>query len=341
MKLFRGICLLLCLVCFLASCGGSEPEQIYLVSAVGFDGDADGYTLTLEIPAGSTGAGGGERLLLEGRGSDVEQALRAITLGLSRELSFSHCALMVLGEGLTTLQSDAIFEFASSGVLLPLAAQVIQTPNARELLSSGNTPSPAAGYEIPSILREAEGIFGFETRSRIYELRANAKPNRPTVLPYFLPSDKQTAVFGGLSVLQREKPAVRVDAASCTAYAILSDLFRETDGAPASFGEGRIQRIESHLTAEPFGDGLSFSLEVVLRAETCTDQDSAIALREEVERGTEALFSSLCAQANGDTVFFFDRAEGLEGMQEAEYALRFAKAQLSVHCRVIGGEEMK
>ena len=94
--------LLLALPLLLAGCragGRSEPEQIYLVSAVGFDPDSNGgVRLSLEVPLTRESADESPApALFTGEGGTVEEALRQIAAGLGRRLLFSHCALLVLG----------------------------------------------------------------------------------------------------------------------------------------------------------------------------------------------------------------------------------------------------
>ncbi len=338
-------CLLISLLFCLSACGGSEPEQVYLVSAVGFDGDGDGVTLSVEVPVSRAGDSKGlECKLFVGRGARVEDALREVTAGLSRELFFGHCALMVLGEGLSAEQSDEAFEFASSEVFISLAAQVVFTPNAKALLEGGGLSSPAAGYDLPAILRETEGLLGIRTHSQIYELRANASPDQPTLLPYFLPSkeeDPQAAVFGGLAILRRGQETVLLEISDCVPYAILADLFFATDGAAGSFGGGTLRMTSSRLFGKETAEGLAFSMEISLYAERGVKGADLQALRTEIEETCVNAFYDLRARCGADVLFFRDRAKGLGAMDEAEYARLFATSTLSVSCLVSGKEGEK
>lgn len=325
----------------LSSCGASEPEQVYLVSAVGFDGDVEGITLSIEVPMSRAGDSKGmECKLFTGRGTDAEEALRQVTVGLSRELTFEHCALMVLGEGLTAEQSDAVFAFASSGVLLPLAAQVVFTPNARTLLEGGGISSPAAGYDLPAILRETEELLGFRTRAQIYELRANDTPEIPTLLPYFIPTQEKAtpaASFGGLALLRRGENHILLDVQSCLPYAILADLFHGTDGSAGSIGGGKLHLKSSSLRGSATEAGITFSLEVFLRADGMSREERE-ALQAQIECETVTLFGDLRARMSGDVFRFRERVKGLEEMDAGEFVRMLATSELIVACHVLGEE---
>lgn len=342
-RALRSVFSLLLVPCLLCSCGldgRDEPEQVYTVSAVGFDGVGDRIRLTVEVPLSrESDTQSMETKLFLGEGRTVEEALRSVTVGLARELSFAHCALMVLGESLSAEQTDAVFSFAEKGESIPIAAEVVATPNAEDLLAGGSLSAPAAGYDIPSILREIKDLIGVETRSRIYELRAHHSENAPTVLPYFSAAreeDARTAVFEGLALLQRGKPTVYLDVTESVWYAVLCDRFCGTGGALGVFGDVEIERVRSELTVEPTSP-VTFVLTLRMRASKAGNVADLQSAEQQIKQAAEALFVSLRTRAGGDVFGFRERAKsGPSEWQEGDCSLYFADAVLRVNCKIEG-----
>lgn len=197
------------IVPFFSGCHAVEPEEVYLISALGFDRVDSGVRLVAEVPlTRESEADKMEVRIFEGTGKSIPSALEDMKSGLAKQLEFGHCALAVLGEGIEGELLDAVIE-CLSGRRVPLSATVIFSPDARELLKKGSLSAPAVGYEIPDILRliskEREILF----RCRVYEV-ASAGGNFQ--IPRFLPNGDEVAEvdrLAGMCVYQ-EKKAVGV-----------------------------------------------------------------------------------------------------------------------------------
>lgn len=169
------ICLLpLCLL--LASCGTGavEPEELYLVSAVGLDRTDGGLRVVTEVPL--TRENEADKMVVrvfEGTGTTLDEAMETLKSGLGRELFFGHCALAILGDGVSgeTLRA-ALERFVNVGV--PFSVTVISTADARDLLARGSLSATAVGYEIPDILRLRIRAGGLTLPCRYYEIAARA-----------------------------------------------------------------------------------------------------------------------------------------------------------------------
>lgn len=194
-----------------SSCGirrVSEPEDVYLVSALGFDRAGDQLRLSAEVPlTRENEADKMEVKCFYGIGETAEQALLDLRSGLAKELIFGHCALIVLGDTLTPEDRVTATDFAAHTVQIPLSVPVISTPDALQLLEKGSLSAPAAGYDIPEILRQQNKLYVLDLRCRLYEILATT--NGTQILPRFLPTDPEQAAsdsFDGLFFYDRFSP---------------------------------------------------------------------------------------------------------------------------------------
>lgn len=203
--------LFLCLVCLsVAGCRAVEPEEVYLISALGFDRTESGVRVSAEVPlTRENEADQMEVRVFEGTGKTLPSALEAMKAGLAKRLEFGHCALIVLGDGMEESRLDEILE-SLSGWQVPLSATVVFSPGAGELLKKGSLSAPAVGYEIPDILRLISEERGVSFRCRVYEV-ASAKGNFK--IPRFLPNGEETAEVDRLDgiCVYREKKAVGIE----------------------------------------------------------------------------------------------------------------------------------
>lgn len=181
-------CSFLCL--FLFGCRAVEPEEVYLVSAVGFDKIDDRVRFCIEVPL--TRESETDRMelrIFEGEGESVGEALCNLKNGLARQLELGHCALVVLGEGIEGERLATVLQSVTE-LQIPLSVTVVSSPKARELLSQGSLSAPAAGYEIPDILQLLEAGQKEPFKCRLYEIAA---ANGNFEIPQFLPEGQAAA----------------------------------------------------------------------------------------------------------------------------------------------------
>ena len=192
-----------------SSCGirrVSEPEDVYPVSAIGFDREGDLLILSAEVPL--TRENEAEKMEVKcfvGIGETPEQALLDLRAGLSKELLFGHCALVILGDALTPQDRLQAIDFAAHTAEIPLSVPVISTPDAGELLANGSLSAPAAGYDIPEILRQQNKLYALDLKCRLYEVLNETDGGQ--ILPRFLPTDSEEIdSFDGLFFYDRFSP---------------------------------------------------------------------------------------------------------------------------------------
>lgn len=157
------LCLSLCLLCGCRTVGGREPEQGALVAAVGVDAVGTQVRVSLEVLLVSEGEGV-ERRVLSAVGADARLAYAAVTEGFVRELLFGHCAVLMLGDGITDETATAFLTDAS----LPPELQVVTAEDAHALLSVEALATPAVGYELQAILSRCAA-----KNCRVFELAAD------------------------------------------------------------------------------------------------------------------------------------------------------------------------
>ena len=208
----RLFCLLAAVyLCFLfCACQAVEPEEVYLISALGFDKTDAGIRLVAEVPlTRESEADKMEIRVFEGEGASVPSALGAMKAGLAKRLEFGHCALVVLGRGIEEGVLDEVLANLSDRQV-PLSATVVFSPDARELLKKGSLSAPAVGYEIPDILRLISKERGVVFHCRVYEV---ASAGGAFQIPQFLPNGEEAAEvdrWAGMCVY-REKKAVEIE----------------------------------------------------------------------------------------------------------------------------------
>ncbi len=339
---FAIIGLLVLWIPLLVSCsknGKSEPEQVFLVSAVGFDADGDQMHLSLEIPVVSAGGDGMEKpMVLSASGKSVEAALGRITAKLGRDLLFSHCALMVLGEDLTREQLEAAFDFVGSGMYLPLACEVVAAENAERLLGSSCLSSPAVGYEIPAIYKHERELIGMDLKSEVYAICSSEIPEEQILLPLFEPSVEETdaPTFQGLRILRVGSEAVTIDRAECMAYAILSDHFQGGNGKAGQVLDVTMDRVSTELSASLSEESLHLSISLSARiGESKTDEELQH-LENRIAAEIKALFARLQVLTGEDLFYFSERLQKQDAaIQSALKQNGLAHAELTVVCRLV------
>ncbi len=193
----------------LLGCHAVEPEEVYLISALGFDKTDSGVRLVAEVPlTRESEADKMEVRIFEGNGRSAPAALEDMKTGLAKQLEFGHCALAVLGKGIEGEVLDEVLECLRSWQI-PLSATVVYSPDARDLLGQGSLSAPAVGYEIPDILRLISRERGVNFRCRVYEVDSSGGSFQ---IPRFLPNGEEVAQVDRLDGLciYREKKAVKI-----------------------------------------------------------------------------------------------------------------------------------
>ena len=202
--------LLLCCV-FLSSCslveGYGEPEDRYMVSAIGFDRSGDSIEVVVQIIDGE------EILVRRGAGDSARQAMAHIEGADEKQLEISHCALIVIGDRVNGDSLADIFEFCRKNSDITVGVKVVSAYNAAELLA-------ADGYRLLGAVRDDDSGVGFTAKSRFYEIEDIRDGGEAYHLPYFV-SDGGTYTVSGLKIYKNDEALVRLDRSESAYYMML------------------------------------------------------------------------------------------------------------------------
>ena len=204
--------ILLCLCLFFSSCsaidGYGEPEDRYIVSAIGFDQDGETLTVSVQIVDGS------EFFVRTGRGESARGAMAHITGADSRRLEISHCALIVIGDGVEGETLADIFEYCRRNKDVTVGVKLSAAHNAEELMRAVD------GYELLGAVRDGESGFGFVGGSRFYEIEGERSAGNAYRLPYF-ENEGETFTLSGLKFFKNDKSLVKLDRSESAYYMML------------------------------------------------------------------------------------------------------------------------
>ncbi len=211
-KLFA-VLMLLCLC--LSSCsfvsGYSEPEDRYIVSAIGFDKEGD----TLEVSVQIVGKEG--NLLRSGKGERVRGAMAHIEGADAKQLEISHCAIIIIGDGIDSESLSEIFGYCRENNDITVGVKVAAAHRAKDILSLD-----ADGYELLGAVRDGADGVGFAGGSRFYEIEDTRAVYH---LPYF-ETDGETYTVSGLKIFKKDAGIVKLDRSESAYYMMIKgELF--------------------------------------------------------------------------------------------------------------------
>ena len=212
MKIRLFSCLLLLSLC-LSSCsfvsGYSEPEDRYIVAAMGFDMIEGFLEVSVQI------VGRDEILIRTGRGENARAAMSHIVGADGRQLEISHCALIIVGDGVVGSSLSDVFDYCRKNNDITVGVKVAAAYNAREILSLG-----VDGYELLGAVRDGIGGVGFAQGSRFYEIDEVRSEGGVYHLPYF-ETDGDIYTVSGLRLLDEGGVNVKLDRSESAYYMMI------------------------------------------------------------------------------------------------------------------------
>lgn len=150
----------LCVVTLLSAVGCSysdykEPENRTFVSAVALDRSQEKLLLTAELIRIKESLNNDEYTVstISGVGKTPDEAMRAIVLKNSKELDFSHCAVLGLGDSLTSEQVTRMLQYWFKERTLTLSVRLVMTEDAAALFSANEDGEKPVGYEISEMIK--------------------------------------------------------------------------------------------------------------------------------------------------------------------------------------------
>ena len=199
--------------------GYTEPEEIAVISAIGIDTAENGISVSVQ-----TVEDGGKNLkVTEGEGESVDLALSLIYGKGSKRYELSHCALVVLGDGLDGDELSDVYEFCNGEDDLSDAVLFVSSHEAKELLAAEN----AAGYDLASSMRSYPDGNRLFSKNRFYEIRSAEKTavgKSNIALPYFGVSEGGYYVLG-LKIYSGREERVILDREESVLYLMMRGMF--------------------------------------------------------------------------------------------------------------------
>ena len=213
--------------------GYTEPEEIAVVSAMGFDSAEHGVRVSVQTVDGS----GNAPKVIDGEGESIDLALSSIYSDGSKRLELTHCALLVLGDGLDGGTISEIYELCRRSDEISDAVLMVGAHEAYPLLSLEN----AAGYDVASAMRSYPEGAGLFSKNRFYEIISAEKTDRGAgvaALPYFYVSEDKYSLWG-LKLYRGHEEKVLLDRRESALYLMMRGIF--TSGSVEYFGGGRVK----------------------------------------------------------------------------------------------------
>ena len=297
---FSAFTLFFCL--FLTSCasisGYGEPEDRYIVSAIGFDRVGEALEVSVQI----VGNEGEKDLIRSGRGENVRQAMGHIEGADAKQLEISHCALIVIGDSIDKNTLSDIFDYCRKNNDITVGVKVAAAYNAKELLSLDG----ANGYELIGAIRDNADGVGFTKGSRFYEIEEIRASEDESVyhLPYFFAGEDSYSVEG-LKIYRADIGIVRLDRSESAYYMMIKGKLQ---GGVADIeyegGSDSVYVVSSKIKRREEENNLYLTLEIEVNRELMgEDEDKVI-------KGMSAAAEKLCRELTdryGDVFGFGDK----------------------------------
>ncbi len=218
--------------CF-CSCGKTdymEIESIAIVSAIGVDYKDGKVVVTMEIVKPKTEEKTAENQIITKSGQDFEDAVAQISGSVSKNLFYSHCAVIAFGENLNKEDIRSVFEFCFLNNEFTLILKIISTKDAKELLSVKPKNEDVLGYEIMSSLNSRQKNLSIGYNNSFI----NVGGRRDTIpvlyaLPFFeVEGEKEEKVYSlkGLKLYLDDQEKITLLNEKAAMFEVLSNSFK-------------------------------------------------------------------------------------------------------------------
>lgn len=198
--------------------GYTEPEDQYIISALGFDEDKDGLVVSAQ-----TSSETGETRVYRGRGDSVEYAMAHLEGTDEKRIELGHCAMILIGTSVSADRMREILEYCRRNDDVTVSAGVAAAYDAFELLSHKD----ASGYSLIRAMRQGEDGSGISVKSRFYAIEdalASQGSGGVFALPYFSLSEDRWSIWG-LRLFKNCEALTLLDRSESALYTMLSGSF--------------------------------------------------------------------------------------------------------------------
>lgn len=216
--------LLSSLLLLLSGCG-REPDKTFLVSAVCFENKEGKILVTAEyISVSDTDVKEGytaKTASIEAEG--VSAAVSRLSGDMTKVLSFSHCAVVMLGKNLTAQNTRDVLSFLKNEEI-SLSATLVCVDDA-SVLNAETDSNLSTGYALVSLLKSRGELFGYGTHTKIYEI-STARKQKTNIfaIPYVTLKEKKLSADGMMLYLD-DTPRLKLDTKESIYYAMARNVY--------------------------------------------------------------------------------------------------------------------
>lgn len=175
---------LLVLPIFLCLCGCQKTEPEYLISAIGFDNNGGMLNTCFEAVIINSETQSEELKIIEVQGETVEECVKNLSRKCTQGYLLSHCGVLVIGQSVTERQLNGIYDFCFKEPDITLSVLLVETENAKSLLSNKPVSTISVGYDIMGVIKQYGENKNVSFKNRYFEIIAQGgKPTLPKIQP--------------------------------------------------------------------------------------------------------------------------------------------------------------
>ena len=155
---------------FLSACQGyREIDGEYLISAIAFSGEAEGYKVYAEVLEVAAEDKDTKNELFSAGGKTPYEAVEEITGKLPKKAVFDHCGTAIIGSNTSGEDFTGIIEYLYDAKNLNLGICLYCADNIEEILSL-KPKTMSIGYDIMAVKNNLEKTTGIPFKNKYYEV---------------------------------------------------------------------------------------------------------------------------------------------------------------------------
>lgn len=317
---------------------GTETNQKYIVSAIGFDNVDNKINVSLEtLIVNSENASEEQNLqILSGSGATVDEALEEIGKSLAKPLLLSHCGILVFGETLTPEQIDEICDYCFRKNEITLSVYVVSSKNGAKLLNCRPISSVAVGYDVIGLIEEQSTRTGVNYKNRYYEVEASRERVESIFTASVIEVEEEKFKINGMSIYVDDQLTAVIDNHQSIIYSMLT----------GTYSKGYVEidnnkhRISSAKAKYKFGKTEEPSITVELYLESNTiDEKNFKTLQNRIIELDDILKNNCSVDVFGfENILYHDEETKWEELQN-DYLDYYKKSELIVEFSVGSRED--
>ncbi len=193
---------LLCIILLITLCGCKygadyvDPEDRYIVTALGFEEDNKGILVTIET-INTIEDSENPQKIFSGQGKTVALAVENSVNSIPANVVLSQCPIILIGDSIKGDSIKQIFDFCLSSYEISLSVQMVNCDNISKILST-DTGKLSVGHKILKSMNYNENSKQITEIGRLANVINNSK-NRSFRIPHIMVKD-ENFIIDGMSV---------------------------------------------------------------------------------------------------------------------------------------------